>query len=141
MTARQLIMNARHMQTDMKACKTLAKVVLGLATVFFISFVPYHVLWTVILWEIIPLELEMTYVVFVSSCLLVFNSCFNPIALYCTSVTFRRQFEHYFMASCTRTKTRLREEEEESDLPAEEPSYTNIPVRYQRRSTSEIILF
>lgn len=140
MTARQLIMNARHMQTDAKACKTLAKVVLGLATVFFISFVPYHVLWTVILWEIIPLELEMTYVVFASSCLLVFNSCFNPIALYCTSVTFRRQFERYFLASCRCTKTRLRDEEE-SDFPPEEPSDTNIPVRYQRRSTSEIILF
>jgi Leucine-rich repeat (LRR) protein len=140
MTARQLIMNARRMQGDAKTCKTLAKVVLGLATVFFISFVPYHVLWTVILWEIVPIGLETTYVVFASSCLLVLNSCFNPISLYCTSVTFRRQFERYFLALCRRAKTRLKDEEE-SDLPAEEPSYKDIPVRYQRRSTSEIILF
>jgi hypothetical protein len=140
LTARQLIMNARRMQRDAKACKALAKVVVGLATVFFISFVPYHVLWTVILWEVVPLELETTYVVFASSCLLVLNSCFNPIALYCTSVTFRRQFERYFLASCRRAKTRLKDEEG-SDLPEEEPSYKDIPVRYHRRSTSEIILF
>jgi Leucine-rich repeat (LRR) protein len=140
MTARHLVMSARLVQTDAKACKTLAKIVLGLATVFFISFVPYHVLWTVILWEIIPLEVDMTYVVFVSSCLLVFNSCFNPIALYCTSVTFKRQFKHYLMGCRRRATTRLRDEEE-SDLPAESPYDTNTPVRYQRRTTSEIILF
>ncbi|XP_069682112.1 uncharacterized protein [Periplaneta americana] len=140
MTARQLVQSARRMKTDAKACKTLAKVVLGLAIVFFISFVPYHVLWTVIVWEIIPLELDMTYVVFASSCLLVLNSCFNPIALYCTSITFRRQFKHYLLYCCRRSSTRLRDEEE-SDLPAEQASDTNTPVRYQRRSTSEIILF
>ncbi|PSN48498.1 hypothetical protein C0J52_14075, partial [Blattella germanica] len=140
LTTRQLVKNARQMKTDEKICKTLAKVVLGLAIVFFVSFVPYHVLWTVIVWEIVPLELDMTYVVFASSCLLVLNSCFNPIALYCTSVTFRRQFEHYLLCCCRRATTRLREEEE-SDLPAQQNSETNPQVRYQRRSTSEIILF
>jgi hypothetical protein len=141
MTARQLIMNARRMQRDdAKDCKALAKVLVGLATVFFISFVPYHVLWTVILWDVVPLQLETTYVVFASSCLLVLNSCFNPIALYCTSVTFRRQFQRYFLASCRRAQTRFKEEED-SDLPAVEPSYKDIPVRYHRRSTTEIILF
>jgi hypothetical protein len=140
MTARQLVRSARRMQTDAKACKTLAKIVLGLATVFFISFVPYHVLWTVILWEIVPLEVDMTYVVFASSCLLVFNSCFNPIALYCTSVTFKRQFKRYLLGCSGCAPNRLRDEEG-SDLPAEQPSDTNAPVRYQRRSTSEIIVF
>ncbi|KAJ9590044.1 hypothetical protein L9F63_016834, partial [Diploptera punctata] len=111
LTARQLARSARQMKTDAKASKTLTKIVLGLAIVFFISFVPtYHVLWTVIVWEIVPLELDMTYVVFASSCLLVFNSCFNPVALYCTSVTFRRQFEHYLLCCCRRATTRLREE-------------------------------
>jgi hypothetical protein len=140
MTARQLVRSARLMQTDAKVCRTLAKVVLGLTTVFFISFVPYHVLWTVILWEIIPFELDTMYVVFASSCLLVLNSCFNPVALYCTSVTFRRQFEHYLL-SCRRGATTRLGTEEESDLPAEQPPDTNTPVRYQRRSTTEIILF
>ena len=140
MTARQLMITARRMQTEAQACKTLAKVVLGLAIVFFISFVPYHVLWTVILWEIIPLEVEMTYVVFTSSCLLVLNSCFNPISLCCTSVTFRKQFEHYLLRCFRRTNSRSRNEED-SDLPTEQHSDTNTPVRYQRRSTSEIIVF
>ncbi|GFG34947.1 hypothetical protein Cfor_10662, partial [Coptotermes formosanus] len=140
MTARQLMITARRMQKEAKACKTLAKVVLGLTVVFFVSFVPYHVLWTVILWEIIPFDLEMTYVVFMSSCLLVFNSCFNPVALYCTSVTFRKQFQHYLLGCFRRENARFRNEDE-SDLPTEQPSYTNNPVRYQRRSTSEMIVF
>jgi hypothetical protein len=140
MTARQLLITARRTQTEAKACKTLAKVVLGLTVVFFVSFVPYHVLWTVILWEIIPFDVEMTYEVFTSSCLLVFNSCFNPVALYCTSVTFRKQFERYFMG-CFRRESAMFRNEEESDLPTEQPSDTNNPVRYQRRSTSEMIVF
>jgi hypothetical protein len=140
LTARQLLITARRMQTEAKACKTLAKVVLGLTIVFFVSFVPYHVLWTVILWEIIPFELETTYVVFTSSCLLVFNSCFNPVALYCTSITFRKQFKHYLL-SCFRRENARFGNEEQSDLPTEQPSGPSNPVRYQRRSTSEMIVF
>lgn len=140
MTARHLLITARRMQAEAKACKTLAKVVLGLTIVFFVSFVPYHVLWTVILWEIIPLEVEMTYVVFTSSCLLVFNSCFNPVALYCTSLTFRKQFERYLLG-CFRRENATFRNEEESELPTEQPSDKNNPVRYQRRSTSEMIVF
>jgi hypothetical protein len=105
MTARQLMITARRMQKEAKACKTLAKVVLGLTVVFFVSFVTYHVLWSVILWEIIPFDFEMTYVLFISSCLLVFNSCFNPVAPYCTSVTFRKQIQHYLLGCFRREKS------------------------------------
>ena len=140
MTARQLLITARRLEREAKACKTLAKVVLGLTLVFFVSFVPYHVLWTVILWEIIPLELEMTYVVFTSSCLLVFNSCFNPVSLYFTSVTFRKQFERYLLG-CFRSENSSFRNEEESDLQTDQHSDINKPVRYRRRSTSEMIVF
>jgi hypothetical protein len=139
LTARQLLITARRMETEAKACKTLDKVVLGLAIVLFVSFVPYHVLRTVIVWEIISFENNTTYLVFTSWCLLALNSCFNPVSLYCTSVTLRKQFKHYLLCCFRRGNARIGNEQQ-SELHTEEPSGTN-PVRYQRRSGSEIIVF
>jgi gastrin-releasing peptide receptor len=140
LTARQLLITARRMETEAKACKTLAKVVLGLTIVFFISFVPYHILRTVMVWEIISFENNTTYLVFASSCLLVFNSCFNPVSLYCTSVTFRKQFKRYLLC-CFRRGSAKFGNEQQSDFSTEQPSATIIPGRYQLRSTTEIIVF
>jgi hypothetical protein len=140
LTARQLLITAGRLETEAKACKTLAKMVLGLTVVFFVSFVPYHIVWLVILWDIIPYGIGMSYLGFTSSCLLAFNSCFNPVALCCTSVTFRKQFKHYLLCCFRRQNGRLGDEQQ-SDLPTEESSSTINPVRYQRRSTTEIIVF
>jgi hypothetical protein len=142
LTARQLLITASRLQTEAKTCKTLAKVVLGLAILFFVSFVPYHVLRTVIVWEIYTYssDYKTAYLVFTSSCLLALNSCFNPASLYCTSLTFRKQFKHYLLRCVRRGNARVGIEQE-SDLPTEQTSGTINPVRYQRRSNTEIILF
>jgi hypothetical protein len=140
LTARQLLITARQMQTEAKACKTLAKVVLGLTTVFFISFVTYHIIWIVILWDIVPRDVDSVYLEFTSWCFLALNSCFNPVSLYCTSVTFRKQFKHYLLRCFRRENARF-EDEQGSDLPTEQPPGKVNPVRYQRRSTTDIIVF
>jgi hypothetical protein len=140
LTARQLLITARRKQTEANACKTLAKVFLGLTIVFFVSFVPYHVLWTLISWKIISFYFKTTYLLFASSCLLVFNSCFNPVSLYCTNLTSSKQFKHYLLVCFRRRKARFGNEEQ-SDLPTGQTSGKINSVRYQRRSSSEITVF
>jgi hypothetical protein len=140
LAARQLLITASRMQTEAKACITLSKVVLGLTIVFFVSFVPYHILRTVIVWGIIPFEKNTTYVNFTSWCLLAFNSCFNPVSLYCTSAMFRKQFKHNLLG-CFRCANDWFGNEQQSDLHNEQTPGTINPVRYQRRSSSEIIGF
>jgi hypothetical protein len=139
LTARQLLITARQMETEAKACKTLAKVVLGLTIVLFVSFVPYHVILTLIWLDCIPFELSTMYLEFASSCLLMFNSCFNPVSLYCTSVTFRKQFKHNLLC-CFRRENGRSGNGQQSDLPTEQPSGTVNPVSYQRRSTTDIVV-
>jgi galanin receptor 1 len=89
---------------QMNSRKNTAKIVLGLIVVFLISYVPHHVLWTYNYFNIFSLsehcvdKLEYTYIF--SKCLLLLNSCLNPVALCCTSLAFRRQFKRYLTCCC-----------------------------------------
>jgi len=106
-TARHLLKSAlpisddtQHPQANTR--KNIAKIVLGLGVVFVISYVPYHILWTYIVFKDYIEEMEIMYTYSASTCLLVFNSCFNPVALCCTSLAFRRQFKRYLTCCCRR---------------------------------------
>jgi hypothetical protein len=89
--------------------KNTARIVLGITVVFLISYVPYHVFWTYIIYsedqipdvgEIISnKDYKLQYTYLISTCLLLINSCLNPVALFCTSVVFRRQFKRYLTCS------------------------------------------
>jgi hypothetical protein len=119
MTARHLVKSAipisegiQHPQA--KRRKNTAKIVLGLCIVFVISYVPYHITWaylilqdeyareleyrqsiTAYVYE--TDEIESVYTYHISKWLLVINSCLNPVALFCTSLAFRRPFKRCLM--------------------------------------------
>ncbi|PNF18689.1 hypothetical protein B7P43_G05040 [Cryptotermes secundus] len=102
MTARHLVKSSlpisqqvQHPQENTR--RSIAKIVLGLSFVFVISYGPYHIIWTYINLADFPEKRELFYTYSVSTCLLVFNSCFNPVALCCTSLAFRKHFKRYIM--------------------------------------------
>jgi hypothetical protein len=110
---------------QLKRRKNTAKIMVGLIFVFIISYLPYHALWTHIIItekqkisdlkviEIIPhknfklgkiissknYKLEYSY--FVSTCLLLINSCLNPVAQFGMSFAFRSKLKAFL----TRCKT------------------------------------
>jgi hypothetical protein len=92
--------------------KTTAKVVLGLTVVFLISFVPYHFC-EMYLYSIVNLEnsvlkiyeellwvFTLESIITILKLFLSINSCLNPVALFCTSLAFRRQFKRYLTCCC-----------------------------------------
>jgi hypothetical protein len=113
MTARHLVESSRSISegtqnSQLETRRITAKIVVGLTVVFLISYVPYHVFWSYIIWtqhfETIFTEFmfqpkyAMEY--FILTCLLIINSCLNPVALLCTSSLFRRNLKRYFSLFC-----------------------------------------
>ena len=112
---------------QLKRRKNTAKIMVGLAFIFLISYLPYHALWTHIITteklkisdlkiiEIIPhknntlgksissknYKLEYSYLV--STCLLLINSCLNPVAQFAMSFAFRSKLKHFL--TCCKTKS------------------------------------
>jgi hypothetical protein len=98
--------------------KNTAKVVLGLTVVFLISYVPFHIAemylyYSInfhnshILAKVIEMMDSAPYLVEIMFCLkliLSINSCLNPVALFCTSLAFRRHFKRY-LTCCWKTKS------------------------------------
>jgi hypothetical protein len=118
MTARHLVKSAQPISEEtqnpqLNTRTNTAKIVVGLTVVFLISYVPYHIFWMYIisneegyLGNIISLQdyyLQNTYLV--SSCLLLINPCFNPVALFCTGRAFRRHFKRYLTCCCKANRT------------------------------------
>jgi hypothetical protein len=111
MTARHLVESSRfisQMTQNPQIFKRIntAKIVVGLTVVFLISYVPYHVFWTYIIWTqriddayssirfmIVYLNYGMSYIIL--TCLLSMNSCLNPVVLFCTSSPIRQNFKCY----------------------------------------------
>ena len=90
--------------------RTTAKIVVGLTVVFMISYVPYHVIWTYVNYtknqkvyfsvsNDLFFEIWTTTHLF-STCLLLINSCLNPVALFCTSSPFRQHLKRYLTCCC-----------------------------------------
>jgi len=92
--------------------KNTAKVILGLTLVFVFSYLPYHIIETYlnssIDWEKSITEIkkeigEFENLLKLRSVLDIFfsiNSCLNPVALFCTSLAFRRHFKRYLTCCC-----------------------------------------
>jgi uncharacterized membrane protein YjgN (DUF898 family) len=119
MTARHLVKSAQPISEEtqnsqINTRKSTAKIVLGLNVVFLISCVPYHVLRTYVAFNIdsfsdkhflFKLKYALIYTYPVSSSLLLLNPCLNPVALFCTSLAFRRQFKRYLTCCCKANPT------------------------------------
>jgi hypothetical protein len=87
--------------------KNAAKVVLGLTVVFLISYVPYHFCETFLFFSL-NLDKSLFNIgddliwgftfkdtTSILNLFLSINSCLNPVAVFCTSLAFRRQFKRY----------------------------------------------
>jgi len=120
MTARHLVESSRSISegtknSQLKARRNSAKIVLGLTVVFMISYVPYHAFWTYYICSqednlstdsrdvlrYSSYELQYTYLI--STCFLLINSCLNPVALFCTSSQFRQHLKRYLTCFCKKS--------------------------------------
>ena len=123
------VMKARHLlesscslfeeaqNSRLNTRKNTAKVVLGLIVVFLTSYVPYHILLTIIYFSIIRDSsiFEITEEIFRSvtfieivpivTHFLPINPCLNPVALCCTSLAYRRRFKRYLSCCCKAKST------------------------------------
>jgi len=125
---RHLVENSRAISegtqnTHLKTRRNSTKIVVGLAVVFVISYVPYHVFWTYFICsQKSPLsstivynsynhysniqntlnssDYEIGYTYLISKCFLTINSCLNPVALFCTSSQFRQHLKRYLTCFC-----------------------------------------
>jgi hypothetical protein len=118
MTARHLLKSAQPISEEtqnpkLKTRKNTAKIVVGLTVVFIISYVPYYGYWTYNTFEVyLNPDTEWDYgispnnwhIFLVSDSFLLINPCFNPVALFCTSLAFRRQFKRY-LTCCFKVKS------------------------------------
>ena len=93
--------------TQIKKRRNAAKVVLGLAIVFAISYVPSHFLLTFRSFYYRTILREFDWYSFVvhlreiCDCFLCLNSCLNPVAVFCTSLAFRMHLKRYLTRCCT----------------------------------------
>lgn len=107
LTARRLKQSAKEIPGDVRhktheeARNRGAKVVTALCVVFTISYVPFF-MWGRIATTLGLDRLELSYRVLdnLTYYLLFSNPCFNPLALYVTSHTFRRLFNGYLFGWC-----------------------------------------
>jgi hypothetical protein len=122
--ARHLVESSRSLSEEkqnpqLNTRKNTAKVVLGLTVVFLISYLPYHIWETYFYYFSIYLDIytatsgdEFVWVYDVSNIpvivhlLISISSCLNPVALFCTSISFRSEFKRYLTCSC-KTKSSL----------------------------------
>ena len=129
MTARRLKQSAREIPGDARhkthedARNRGAKVVTALCVVFTISYVPFF-MWGRIATTLALDRLELAYRILdnITYYLLFSNPCFNPLALYVTSRTFRRLFNGYFFGWCFKNKEFRDKETLVSYAPANESS-------------------
>ncbi|XP_069188168.1 neuropeptide CCHamide-1 receptor-like [Procambarus clarkii] len=94
----------RHYVRHVAARRKVAKLVLAFVVIFAICYFPNHVF---LLWFYFNPNVERDYNHFwnafrwIGFCLGFINSCINPIALYCISGTFRKNFNrHLFCCLC-----------------------------------------
>jgi hypothetical protein len=122
MTARHLLesscpLSEETQNSRLNTRKTAAKVLLVLTVVFLISYVPYHSCETVLFFSInldnslfkIADELFSIFTFEDTRLILnlfpAINSCLNPVAVFCTSLAFRRQFKRSITCCCKENST------------------------------------
>jgi hypothetical protein len=117
MTYRHLVKNRSALSEGtqiphLNTRKVTANVVLGLVIVFLITYLPFHIWKTFLIFNVNSSISGATNLI-KSDLLIAFrnidtiiyffvliNSCLNPVALFCTSLAFRRQFKRYFTCCC-----------------------------------------
>ncbi|KAK7058728.1 7 transmembrane receptor (rhodopsin) [Halocaridina rubra] len=83
--------------------RKVAKVVLCFVVIFAVCFLPSHIF---LLWFYFDKDAFVKFNEFwhslriIGFCLSFINSCINPIALYCISGTFRKQYNRYLFCCC-----------------------------------------
>jgi hypothetical protein len=93
-----------HNQRIIYARKKGAKTVLALTGVFFLSYVPWYSWQVVFFWGNFASDYKTTTITYTFLYYLFFgNLCFNPVALYCVSSTFRKYFNQYLFC-CHKVK-------------------------------------
>ncbi|XP_069696518.1 uncharacterized protein [Periplaneta americana] len=107
LTARNLMRSTNitsgEIHNQGKSRKSAAKTVLSFTIVFVVSFLPYHILLMIIIRDNYDYSTELMFYMYnISTYLLIFNSCFNPVALCCSSKCYRRYFKHYLLKWCGR---------------------------------------
>ncbi|XP_069682436.1 neuropeptide CCHamide-2 receptor-like [Periplaneta americana] len=107
--------------------KRSANVVMALALLYIISFTPFWVWNMAVYWG----ELErnsplVLFTAYLTKYLLFLNACFNPIALYISSVTYRNLFRHYLC--CLQQEENLEQDNgtNSSSVPGD---YNEVVVR------------
>jgi hypothetical protein len=117
MTALLLVESSRSISEgtqnpQIETRKKTAKIVVGLAVVFLISYVPYHVFWTYFIYSEIDIYIrkfddvfdqrnnKIQYTYLISNSFFLINSCLNPVAVFCTSSPFRQHLKRYFTCFC-----------------------------------------
>jgi Leucine-rich repeat (LRR) protein len=111
-TARHLVKTAFYLPAEtqnphLNKRKKTAKIVLGLTVIFLISYLPFY-FWKTFLYYSINYDISgdsvqdkrfwfnsFQDVATILYFLLLINSCLNPVALFCSSLAFRRQLKRY----------------------------------------------
>jgi hypothetical protein len=118
LTARHLIKSARDMPGEtsiaqnkiIQARKKGAKTVLALTYVFFVSYVPWYLWQVIFFWGDYGSDYKITIYTYTFLYYFFFGTlCFNPIALYCVSSSFRRYFNQYLFCNGKLNTKRLDE--------------------------------
>jgi hypothetical protein len=118
MTARRIVKSPcseseETQNPQLNTRRNTAKVLLGLAFVLLITYVPTHIFKTYLFYNIYfhdPFEKvvnsieNLLNIAKILDFILPLNSCLNPVALFCTSLAFRRHFKRY-LTCCCKTKS------------------------------------
>jgi hypothetical protein len=117
MTARPLVESSRSISEgtqnpQLETRRNNAKIVVGLAVVFLISYVPYHVFWVYFIYRENDIYIhkindnleksnnKIQYNYLISNCFFLINSCLNPVALFCTISPFIQHLKRYLTCFC-----------------------------------------
>jgi Leucine-rich repeat (LRR) protein len=122
MTAHYLKESVRSMPGERQATvqaegrSRVANMVVVLTAVFCVSYIPNFLLRVLFVWSVLEPDSELTFIItFISFCLFFCNSCFNPIALFSMSTTYRDLFFRHLQ--CGRTVSKEGPPLTQGDIP------------------------
>ena len=116
MTARHLVESSEGTQNPrLNERKKTAKILFGLTLIFLISYVPFHILQVYFYSSmssdssnfksvlVFVRDYNVRDIIVILNGLLSLNFCLNPVALFCTSLSFRRRFKRYLTCCCNKS--------------------------------------
>ena len=119
-----------HTTVQAEGRKRVANMVVVLTTVFCVSYVPNFLLRVLFVWSVIEHDSQVTFALsFMSFCLFFCNTCFNPLALFSMSTTYRHLFLQHL--PCRRTNNA----ESQTTPP---PPQGELPLRLLRHTSQTV---